>query len=72
METTIPGKTAMVVPRKAPEQIAEALCSLCDSREERRNMGLCSRQFVAETYELSDCFGRIEQRFFRLMEERDG
>ena len=54
------GETGIVVPRKNPEAIAEAIVKLYEDPELRKRMGEAGRQHVLQNYELNHCFEHIE------------
>ena len=58
-EATKPGETSVVVPRKNEQAIANAIIDLYDHPEKRYAMGKTGRSFVLKTYELNDCFKKI-------------
>lgn len=64
MEATMPGKTSVVVPRKSPQELAEAMYELYADWEKRRELGAYGRRFVCETYEINSCFEKIEKLYF--------
>ena len=63
MEATVPGKTSIVVPRRSPEKLSQAMYEVYNDTEKRKEMGQCGREFVCETYELNYCFKRIERLY---------
>lgn len=65
METTIPGTTSEIVPRKDENAIAEAILRLYRNSDLRRKMGFEGRKNVFAKYELNQCFEYIE-RLFRM------
>ena len=54
------GETGIVVPRKNPEAIAEAVVKLYGDPELRKQLGEKGRKHVVENYELNRCFEKIE------------
>ena len=65
MEATKPGKTSVVVQRKSPEKLAQAMYEMYINADERKKIGQCGRKFVCETYELNHCFEDIESLYQR-------
>lgn len=61
MEATKPGKTSVVVPRKSPEKLAQAMYEMYIDVDKRKEVGENGRRFVCEKYELNDCFEKIER-----------
>ena len=60
------GETGIVVPKKNPEAIAEAIIRLYEDPDLRKKMGEAGRKYVAKNYELNACFEKIEA-FLRTM-----
>lgn len=63
MEATKPGETSVVVKRKDRHAIAAALNELYRDRKKLEEMGKLAVDFVKETYELNNCFNKIERLF---------
>ena len=63
MEATMPGVTSIVVPRKNPAKLAEAMYEMYDGVAKREQMGKQGREFVCKTYELDHCFEMIEKLY---------
>ena len=63
MEATVPEKTSVVVPRKSPEELAQAMYEMYVDADKRKKLGQCGRRFVCETYELNRCFENIEHLY---------
>lgn len=63
METTIPGQSSEMVPKKDAGAIADAILKLYYHPEMRQQMGEIGRQYVTEKYELNKCFADIEKYF---------
>ena len=61
METTNPGHTSVVVPKGDEMAIAEAILKLYQEPELRNKMRIEGRKYVAEKYELNQCFEHIEK-----------
>lgn len=66
LETSIPGKSSIVVPIRDERAIANALIELHNNPELRRKMGILGRRHVMENFELNYCFGHIESLFINL------
>lgn len=64
MEATKPGVTSIVVTRKNERALADAIVDLYYNSQKRILMGKEGRKYVAENYELDDCFKRIEKFFY--------
>ena len=67
MEATQPGITSMVFKRKSSGQLAKAIIALYDDEELRKAMGRAGRIFAQETYELNQCFTKIEKLFEHII-----
>ena len=63
MEATKPGTTSLVVPRGNARAAADALVALYNQESLRKQMGVAGRAYVAQNYELNDCFKRIDILF---------
>lgn len=63
MEATKPGETSIVIPRKNPSKLAQAMYEMYADDKIRSVIGRAGRKFVCETYELNDCFKRIEEKY---------
>ena len=63
MEATNPGVTSMVVPRKNERALADALITLYWDETRRKEMGAAGRAYVAQNYELTACFRKVEDLF---------
>ena len=66
LETTLPGVTSMVVPKKDEKAIAEAIRTLYYDSDLCRRMGNAGRDFVVKEYELNYCFEHIENLFSQV------
>lgn len=62
MEATDPGKSSLVVHKKSPEEIAEKIKVLRDSKV-HEEMSEHGAEFVRENYELNHCFEKIQSLF---------
>ncbi len=67
MESTKPGETSLVVPRKNERALADALVSLFYDAPLRKKMGQAGVAYVAEHYEYRSCFEKIEELFRNLV-----
>lgn len=70
METTNPGITSIVVPRKNEMAIARAIIKLYKDRILLKQMGIEARKNVIEKYELNQNFEYIEQQLRKHMYNR--
>lgn len=66
METTSPGKSSIVVPRRDEKAIAEAIVHLYQDAALRKSMGLEGRKNVVGKYELNQCFRHIERALSQM------
>ena len=69
MEATNPGVSSLVIPKKDPEALANAIISLYEQPEKRREMGKAGRRYMLEHYELDRCFQDVETLFEKLRAE---
>lgn len=60
LETTVPGRSSEVVPKKDAAAIARRILELYDDADRRKRMGEYARAHVLEHYELDHCFNKIE------------
>lgn len=67
MEATLPGQTSIVVPRKNARAVADALVALYNDEALRKQMGVAGRTYVAENYELTACFRKVETLFEEII-----
>jgi len=72
MEATVPGKTSVVVPRKHPQELAQAMFEMYMDADKRHEFGQAGRKFVCETYELNQCFEKIEKIYFHNAKKQKG
>lgn len=63
MEATKPGETSIVVPKGDAQKVAQALVELYENPGKRENMGKAGRAYVAQNYELTACFRKVEDLF---------
>ena len=70
MEATKPGETSVVVPRKNERALADALIELYRDEARRKKMEEAGRAYVAQNYELTDCFRKVEVLFQTIAEKR--
>lgn len=66
MEATKPGETSIVVPRGNERAFADALVRLYNDPSLRKQMGITGRAYVAENYELTACFRKVEMLFNQI------
>ena len=72
MEATVPGKTSVVVSRKHPQELAQAMYEMYMDADRRHELGQAGREFVCETYELNQCFEKIEKIYFHNAKKQKG
>ena len=72
MEATVPGKTSVVVPRKHPQELAQAMFEMYMDADKRHEFGQAGRKFVCETYELNQCFEKIEEVYLKNAKKQKG
>ena len=72
MEATQPGVTSVVVTRRSPQALADAIVLLYRNPEVRKRMGEAGRRLAVEKYDYLSCFENIEKIFLELSENRDG
>jgi len=65
-ETTNPGKTSIIVPRKNAQAIAEAVIYLYQNPDVYQKMKIESRSYAVSKYELDNCFVNIENLLGQL------
>lgn len=63
LETTVPGRSSEVVPKKDAAAIARRILELYDDADRRKRMGEYARAHVLEHYELDCSFQKIENTF---------
>lgn len=68
MEASSPGFSSIVVPRKNPEAIAEAVIKLYDNENLRLSLGRNGREFVKQHYEYNQCFRKIENIYDEFLQ----
>ena len=61
METTLPGESSIVTPKKDADAIADAILKLYHDPRLRKKMAEAGHKYVTEKYELNQCFSGIEQ-----------
>lgn len=62
-ESTFPGVSSIVVPKRDCRTLADAILSLYRNEKLRRQMGCAGRQYVLEHFEMDRCFQFIEDTF---------
>lgn len=65
MEACNGGQTAIVTPRRNPEELARALEKLADDPLRRARMGANGRAYVEQAYEVDACFKRVRARYLK-------
>lgn len=63
MEATSPVHSSAVIPAGDANVLAETIYLLYSDGEHRKQMGVYGRQYVAQNYEMTECFEKVE-RFF--------
>ncbi len=63
MEATKPGTTSIAVPCADARATADALVALYHDEALRKQMGAAGRAYVAENYEITACFQKVERLF---------
>ena len=71
-ETTIPGKSSIVVEKKNEREIADAIIKLYREPELRQKMGNAGRAYVNENFELQRSFENIEGLLMKTASEHEG
>lgn len=66
MESTKPGVSSIVVPRKNEIEIGKAIIFLYDHPDKRMEMSITGRQFALDNFELNCCFEKIEKLLISL------
>lgn len=61
MESTCPGKSSIVVPRRDSDAIGKAIIEFYDNEEKRKTFGVNGRNYASENFEINYCFKHIEQ-----------
>lgn len=67
MEATSPTVSSLVVPRGNVKLLAEAIIKMYDSPEQRKMMGNAGREFESNTYELNQCFRKVEGYYDKII-----
>lgn len=68
MEATQPGVTSIVVTRRSPQALADAIVLLYQNPAVRRRMGEAGRRLAMEKFDYRLCFENIEKIFLELAE----
>ena len=68
-ETVIDGKTGILVDKKNPQQIAEAIIYFIENPEKRIEMGLAGRKRFEENYTLEKNVNNLIRVFNKVLEE---
>ncbi|MBV9528932.1 glycosyltransferase family 4 protein, partial [Sphingomonas sp.] len=66
-EAMIDGTTGILVPDKDAGTLANALASLIDSPERRREMGEAGRQFVEEHFDITRQAAKLEELYDQVL-----
>ena len=69
MESTKPGLTSIVVPKKDARALSNAIVALYRDTERRNSLGNAGRSFVKEKYEYHVCFQNIEDLLLQFLEQ---
>lgn len=64
------GQTGLLVPRRDPDRLAEAILSLLDSPNRRAAMGTRGRQVVRERYSASAMVDRVDRLYREVLREK--
>lgn len=67
-ETVIDGKTGILVDKKNPQQIAEAIIYLIENPEKRIEMGLAGRKRFEENYTMEKSVDNLIEAFNEILE----
>ncbi len=67
LETTIPGHSSLVIPRKDPATLANVLVKLYHDAPLRKQMERAGLQYVTKKYEIAHCFKSIEERYEQFL-----
>ena len=70
MEATEPGVTSLVVTRKSPQALADAIVLLHRNPEVRKRMGEAGRKLAVEKFDYQICFENIEKIFLELAKNK--
>ena len=71
MEATQPGVTSVVVTRRSPQALADAIVLLYRNPEVRKRMGKAGRKLAVEKFDYQICFENIEKIFLELAKNRN-
>lgn len=63
MEATKPDLTSIVVPKQDERAIADAIVTLYNNNDMRREMGLSGRKYAEDNFEIAACFEKVENLF---------
>ena len=66
------GETGFLVPVGDTERLADAVLTLCGSRELRRNMGERGRSIIAQSFCVREMAREYEKLYLRLLRQREG
>ena len=71
MEATQPGVTSVVVTRRSPQALADAIVLLYQNPEVRKRMGEAGRKLAVERFDYLICFENIEKSFLELAKNKN-
>ena len=71
MEATQPGVTSVVVTRRSPQALADAIVLLYQNPEVRKRMGEAGRKLAVERFDYLICFENIEKIFLELAKNKN-
>ena len=69
MESTLPGKSSIVIKKCDEYAIADALHFLYNDLNKRLRMGKLGREYVVQNYSLDSCFQKISDLFQKVVEK---
>lgn len=69
-EVVAHGQTGLLVPRRDPDRLADALLALLDSPERRETMGTRGRRVASERYSTSGMVDRVDRLYRDLLREK--
>lgn len=64
------GISGILIPRRDPDRLAEAILSLYRNKDKRRRMGKAAREYLTTHFSLEKHFGQIEQLYNALLKEK--
>lgn len=69
LESTSPGNTSVVVPRRNISALANAIVDMYNHKEKRSQLGKRGREYVKKRYELECCYKKIENHFYNFIND---